>query len=148
MTRWITLGVFLLMGGIALAQGITGGGGGSTDLSAYARLDTSDQTLSGGANVTAAGLGTKTSGTVTIDCGTNPLQFLTNGGGFTLAAPAADGSCSVLVTNNGSAGTITPSGFTVGINTGDSLDTTSGHKFIIDVRRINGTAMYSIQAAQ
>ena len=42
-----------------------------------------------------------------------------------------------LVTNGASAGTITFSGFTVGSNTGDSLDTTKAHKFIISIRRIN-----------
>jgi len=111
-------------------------------------LSTADQTLSGGANVTSDSLGTKSSGTTTIDCGANPLQYLTDGGAFTLAAPANDGSCMVLVTNNGSAGTITFSGFSVGSNTGDAIDTTSGHKFTLSIWRINSVAGYRIAAMQ
>jgi hypothetical protein len=113
-----------------------------------AALDLADQTLSGGANVTAANLGTKSSGTTTVDCGTSPLQYLTNGGAFTLAAPANDGSCIVQVTNNGSAGTITFSGFSVGSNTGDALTTTNTSSFAISVWRINSKASYRIAAYQ
>jgi hypothetical protein len=111
-------------------------------------LTVADQTLSGGANVTAANLGTKSSGTTTIDCGTVPLQYLTNGGAFTLAAPASDGSCILQVTNNGSAGSITFSGFTVGSNTGASLTTTSTNKFMISIARINGSSIYNVMAQQ
>ncbi len=123
----------------------------STDLSdssSVARLATADQTLSGGANVTATNLGTKSSGTTTIDCGTVPLQYLTDGGAFTLAAPSNDGSCDVLVINNASAGAITFSGFSVGSNTGDTLDTTNAHKFTLSIWRINGTSGYRVAAHQ
>gem|GEM_PF-3147688 len=113
-----------------------------------AALDLADQTLSGGANVTAANLGTKSSGTTTVDCGTSPLQYLTNGGAFTLAAPSNDGSCIVQVTNNGSAGTITFSGFSVGSNTGDALTTSNTSSFAISVWRINSKASYRIAAYQ
>jgi hypothetical protein len=109
-----------------------------------ASLTTADQTLSGGANVTSLSIGTVTSGTTTIDCGTSPLQYLTNGGAFTLAAPAVDGSCIVQTINNGSAGTITFSGFTVGASTGDALDVTNGHMFAISIWRINGTSGYRV----
>lgn len=119
-----------------------------SDSSGLARLATADQTLSGGANVTAGSLGTVSSGTTTIDCGTVPLQYLTDGGAFTLAAPSNDGSCDVLVTNNGSAGAITFSGFTVGSNTGDALDTTNAHKFTVMIWRINGTSGYRVAAHQ
>ena len=113
-----------------------------------AALDLTDQTLSGGANVTAASLGTKSSGTTTIDCGASPLQYLTNGGAFTLAAPSNDGSCIVQVTNNASAGAITFSGFTVGSNTGAALDATNTHKFMISIARVNGSSIYNILAQQ
>ena len=113
-----------------------------------AALDVADQTLSGGANVTSANLGTKSSGTTTIDCGTSPLQYLTNGGAFTLAAPSNDGSCIVLVTNNGSAGTITFSGFSVGSNTGDAYATTNTNKYSLSIWRINGTSGYRWAAHQ
>lgn len=113
-----------------------------------ASLTATDQTLSGGANVTAFSLGTLSSGTTTVDCGKSPLQFFTDGGAFTLAAPSNDGSCDLLQTNNGSAGTVTPSGFTVGSNTGDALDNTNTHKFLWHIERINGTATYMTKALQ
>ena len=111
-------------------------------------LGTADQTLSGGANVTSGNEGTKSSGTFTVDCGAVPLQYFTNGGGFSLAAPSNDGSCDLLATNNASAGTITFTGFTVSGNTGDSLNTTNTDKFVIHVERINGTSTYFIKALQ
>lgn len=111
-------------------------------------LGTTDQTLSGGVNLTAFSIGTVSSGTSTIDCGKNPAQYLTNGGAFTLAAPSNDGTCLVMTINNGSAGAITFSGFSVGSSTGDALDTTNAHKFTISVWRINGTSGYRIAAMQ
>ena len=113
-----------------------------------AALDLADQTLSGGANVTSSNQGTKSSGTFTVDCGTSPLQYIVNGGAFTLAAPSNDGSCIVRSVNNGSAGTITFSGFTVGSNTGDSLTTTNTSAFAIQIWRINGVSRYLISAYQ
>ena len=113
-----------------------------------AALDLADQTLSGGANVTSSNQGTKSSGTFTVDCGTSPLQYIVNGGAFTLAAPSNDGSCIVRSVNNGSAGTITFSGFTVGSNTGDALTTTNTSAFAIQIWRINGVSRYLISAYQ
>jgi hypothetical protein len=52
------------------------------------------------------------------------------------------------VTNNGSAGAITFSGFTVGSNVGDSLTTTNTEKFSIHIWRINGVSGYRIAAHQ
>ncbi len=116
--------------------------------STVAALDIADQMVTGGTNVTSATLGTISSGTTTIDCGTRPLQYLTNGGAFTIAAPAADGSCIILVTNNGSAGAITFSGFSVGSNTGDAYVTTNTNKFSLYIWEINGTAGYRWAAHQ
>lgn len=113
-----------------------------------ASLTKTDQVLQGGANVLSYNQGTITGGTYTVDCGLGPLQYQTNGGSFTLAAPVNDGSCMILSTNNASAGTITPSGFTVGSATGGTLTTTSTNKFTITVWRINGTSGYSIFAHQ
>jgi len=110
-----------------------------------AALNIADQTVSGGANVTSQSLST---GNITIDCGGRPLQFQTNGGAFTITAPANDGSCILLSTNNASAGAITFSGFSVGTNTGDALDTTNAHKFSITIWRINGTSGYRVAAHQ
>ena len=106
-----------------------------------ADLTGADQTLSGGANLTAYSIGTKSSGTYTVDCGKNPVQFLTNGGAFTLAAPSNDGSCLIQVINNGSSGAITLSGFAASpTGTGDVYATTSTAIFVLNVFRINGTA--------
>jgi hypothetical protein len=110
-----------------------------------ADLATQDQTLSGGANVTSL---SQSNGNLTIDCGARPLQFITNGGAFTLTAPSNDGSCILLVTNNASAGTITFSGFSVGTSIGDALTTTNGNKFSISVWRINSTSGYRVAAHQ
>ena len=106
---------------------------------------TADQTVTGGANVTSASLAT---GSITIDCGLCPLQYITNGGAFTITAPANDGNCMLLVTNNASASTITFTGFSVGANTGDALTTTNGNKFTLSIWRINGVSGYRVAAHQ
>ncbi len=108
-----------------------------------AALNLAGQVLTGGATVTPANLGTISSGTTTVNCGTVPLQYATLNGAFTLAAPAADSSCIIRFTNGASAGTITFSGWTVGSNTGDAYVTTNGKIFDLFVRRINGAASYS-----
>jgi hypothetical protein len=113
-----------------------------------ASLTLADQTLSGGANVTSANLGTQTTGTLTIDCGLCPLQYVVNGGAFTLAAPANDGTCLLRVLNNVSAGAITFSGFTVGSNTGDALTTANGAYFTISIWRIGAISSYFCKALQ
>ena len=107
-----------------------------------------DQTLIGGTNVVSFSLGTLSTGNITIDPGKGPLQFCTNGGSFTFRAPENDGACEVLVTNNGSAGTISFSFFSVGSNTGEALDTINGHAFIITFISINSTPTYFIKALQ
>ena len=113
-----------------------------------ASLARQDQTLSGGANVVANNIGTLASTTYTIDCGLSPLQYLTNNGAITLAAPANDGSCLVMITNGALAGAVTFSGFTTNSNTGEALTTVNGNKFAITVWRINTIASYVIKALQ
>ena len=115
------------------------------DITGMVQLDVEDQALTGGVRITAKSLST---GNITIDPGDRPLQFITNGGAFTITAPANDGSIILLVTNNASAGAITFSGFSVGASTGDALTTTNGHKFSIAIWRINGTSGYKITAHQ
>lgn len=110
-------------------------------------LLTPNQILSGGANVTPFPIGTLSGGTLTVNCGNGPLQFLTNSGSFTLAAPASDGSCDILDTNGGSPGSITFTGFTVG-TTGDTLTLTPSNKFIIHIESINLVSTYLIKALQ
>jgi hypothetical protein len=116
--------------------------------SACMTLSGASQAFTGGLHITAYSIGTVSSGTTTIDCGNGPLQYLTNGGAFTLAAPSNDSDCIVETVNNGSAGTITFSGFSVGSSTGDTLDTTNAHKFFINIARINGDATYRVSALQ
>jgi hypothetical protein len=110
-----------------------------------ASLSAADQVLTGGANVQTQSL---VAGNVTIDCGTRPLQQITNNGAFTITAPANDGSCSLLITNGATPGTVTFSGFTVGSSTGAVIDTTTGHKFTVSIWRIGGTAAYNVFAHQ
>jgi hypothetical protein len=111
-------------------------------------LDLQGQLVSGGATVNSSNLGTQSSGTLTPDCGRCPLQYVTNNGAFTLAAPAADGSMMLLVTNGATAGTISFTGFSIPTSPGDALDTTNGHKFTFTIWRINAIAGFRIAAHQ
>lgn len=114
----------------------------------FASLVLPDQILSGGANNTSFPIGVVAGGTITIDCGKNPLQYLTNNGSFVLAAPVNDGSCIILTENSAAAGSITFSGFSVGANTGDPLNITPNNNFGIFVWRINGISGYRVNAYQ
>lgn len=114
-----------------------------------AALNLTNQALSGGARVTSFSIGTVSSGTTTLDPGNGPLQYLTNNGAFTLAAPSAgDGSLVLYVLNAGSAGAITFSGFTVSSSVGDALTTTNTSKFKIYVDRVNSISSYVVKALQ
>jgi len=110
-----------------------------------ATLNIASQVIDGGAIVTSR---SQTTGSFTVNCGARPLQYITNSGAFTITAPANDGSCILLTTNDGSAGTITFSGFSVGSNTGDALTTTNTSKFSIHIWRVNGTSGYRVAAHQ
>ncbi len=116
-----------------------------------AALNVTNQSVTGGATVNPAtngNLGVLSGGTTTLNCGLVPLQYFTNNGAFTLAAPANDGACAFLMTNGASAAAVTYSGFTVGANVGDTYATTNTNKYIISVTRINGTATYFVKALQ
>src|SRR5215472_16706973 len=107
-----------------------------------ARLDLPDQVVTGGANVTSVSLA---AGTITVDCGKCPLQFITNSAAFTINAPVADGSCMLLITNAAvGAGAITFTGFTSEANHGDSINAGANNKFTLSIWRINGTASYRV----
>jgi hypothetical protein len=106
-------------------------------------------TITKGYTLTPYNGGTVSSGTYTPDASNGNYQYYTNGGAHTLAVPAADCAIEILVTNNGSAGTITISGsYTVSSNVGDALTTTNTSKFIISIRRINSVSTYLIKALQ
>jgi hypothetical protein len=111
-------------------------------------LGTANQNMTGGVLTAGISIGTETSGTYTVVCGNGPMQWLTNGGAFTIAAPASDSACIIKLVNNASAGSISFSGFSVGSNTGDALDTVNGHKFFLWVGRNAGDSTYSVKALQ
>ena len=117
-------------------------------LATTASLVVPDQKLSGGANVTSYNLGTWSTGTLNVDCGKGPLQYLTDSGTFTIAAPANDGSCMLLIINTTGAVVPTFSGFTTNSNTGEPFDTTSGHKFIVTIVEIDSVATYLVKSLQ
>lgn len=105
-------------------------------------------TITKGYSVTPNNIGTVSSGTTTPDPANGNYQYLSNNGAFTLAAPSSDCAIDILVTNAGSAGSITFSGFTVGSATGSTYNTTNTNKFILSIRRINSTSTYSWYALQ
>lgn len=92
--------------------------------------------------------GTKSSGTFTPSLANGNLQYVTNNGAHTLAAPTTDGVVTILYTNGGSAGTLSFSGFTAGSANGDNLTTSGGNRFLIQIIRINGIANYHVKALQ
>jgi hypothetical protein len=87
-------------------------------------------------------------GSFTVTPANGNYQYVTNNGAYTITAPSSDCAVDILVTNGGSAGSTTFSGFTVGSSTGTTLTTTNTNKFIISVRRINGVSTYSIYGLQ
>lgn len=76
---------------------------------------------------TSVSAGTKSSGTYTFDPTAGSVQHATNGGAHTFAPPSSHGAWMLDYVNNGSAGTITTSGWTK--VDGDAFDTTNTHAF-------------------
>jgi hypothetical protein len=119
----------------------------NVDGSTVALLGTENQTLAGGAAVTVKDLGTQSAGTLTLDMGDRPLQKCVNGGAFTLAPGTVKGACLLTITNDGSAGTITTSGWTQ--VSGDSFTTTDSEKFLCHcVVDDDGDSVLLVQAYQ
>jgi hypothetical protein len=109
------------------------------------KADTTD-VLTTGYATTPFNAGTISSGTVTPSEANGNMQFYVNGGAHTLAPPANNTVITLQVTNNGSAGAITTSGFTV--VTGDALTLVNGDDFLIDVRKVNGFSHLHVTALQ
>lgn len=109
------------------------------------KADTAD-VLTAGFAATTYNAGTQSSGTFTPNEANGNFQRAVNGGAHTLAPPTND--CTILVqyTNNGSAGTITTSGFTA--VKGDSFTTTNGHDFFCFITKCNGFSSLTVQALQ
>lgn len=117
-----------------------------TGLADTAKLNVVDQVITGGARVTPdTSLGTITTGTVTLDPGDRPLQSYTNGGAHTLAPGANTGYLLLDITNNGSAGAITVSGWTKVVG---AFTTTNGHKFRCGASVSTAGSLLTIQAMQ
>ncbi len=120
------------------------------------KLNVEGQTLAGGAGVTAKALTIPASPDVpiVIDPSARPLQYIYNFAPFTIAAPTVDGSCLLLIINASlvspdvAGGAVTFSGFSVGSSTGDTITTTAGAKFTVNIWRINGVSGYNITAHQ
>lgn len=90
-------------------------------------LATADQNVTGGAYVTPLDLGTKSSGTLTVDVGDRPMQYVTNNGAFILNMTAGHyGQVTLEVTNGASAGVINTSNFAKVVG---AFDTVNGHTF-------------------
>ena len=112
---------------------------------AVSALNLTDQTASGGANLTVYNA---SAGNYTVDCGKNPGQWISNVGAFTITAPANDGECVLQMENGSGAGIVSFSGFSEGTNVGDSLTTINGNKFQISVIRIHSASHYLVTALQ
>lgn len=104
------------------------------------------KSFTAGYTATDYNAGTKSSGTFTPDPANGNFQYCTNGGAFTLAPPSSSCTMIIQVTNNGSAGTITTSGFTK--VTGTAPTTTNGDDFIAYITRANGFSHLAWQALQ
>jgi hypothetical protein len=88
-----------------------------------------DDVLTGGFGGTDDDDGTKSSGTYTPTYAGGNFKLAVNGGAHTLAPQSGTGTIIIQYTCDGSAGSITTSGWT--IVTGDSFTTTSGHDFMV-----------------
>jgi hypothetical protein len=99
-----------------------------------------------GFSATSYSAGTKSSGTYTPATTDGNFQHATNGGAHTLAPPST--VCTIIVeyVNDGSAGTITTSGFTK--VTGDSFTTTNGHKFHCYITKTENYSHLNVVALQ
>lgn len=106
-------------------------------------------TISVGYNLTPYSIGTFAS-TFTPDPANGNYQYGTHDSTNITAfnVPGSDCAIDILITNSGTAGSIVFSGYTVGSNTGDTLTTATGNKFIVSIRRINGVSTYTIKALQ
>ena len=105
-----------------------------------------DTTLTAGYAATPYNAGTKSSGTLTPDEANGNFQYYTNGGAHTLDPPTNNCTLIIQITNNGSAGAITTSGFTK--VTGTAPGTTNGDDFLAYITKINGFSHLAWQALQ
>ncbi len=103
-------------------------------------------TLTAGFSCTPYSAGTKSTGTFTPAESNGNMQYYTNGGAHTLAPPTNNCTLIIQITNNGSAGSITTSGFTK--VSGTAPTTTNGDDFFAFITKCNGFSHLSWQALQ
>lgn len=99
-----------------------------------------------GDDLTTYDNGTISSGTLTPDSSYGQMQKYTNNGAHTLAPPATDTVITLQMTNGASAGAITHSGFTK--VAGDSLTTTNGDDFRLDIWKSGSFSQLNVTALQ
>ena len=90
--------------------------------------------------------GTVSSGTFTPDEADGAMQKYVNGGAHTLAPPSNSTSLLIQMTNNGSAGALTTTGFNA--VTGDTLTTTDGDDFFLTVTKNGAFSTLHVAALQ
>lgn len=107
------------------------------------------QQVVGGFSLAPYNAGNMGTGTFTFDPNNGNYQYCSNTGAVAIQVPATDCAIDILITNSASAGAITfGAGFSVNSNTGEPFTTTNGHKFLLSIRRINGTTTYIKKALQ
>lgn len=107
------------------------------------KADVSDN-LTVGFSASDYAAGTQTTGTFTPDPANGNFQTATNGGAHTLAPPSLSCTMVVLYTNNGSAGAITTSGFSL-VN-GDAFTTTDTEQFVCYLTKIGSSSVLTVTA--
>ena len=108
--------------------------------------DAPSQTITGGANVSTFTLPV---GSFTLNHGNRPLFSITNNAAFSiLGSGVTDGSSVMLMTNSNTAGNVTLTGFRVGQNSGDSLTSTNGDRYMFTFMTIGGISTFSIKSLQ
>lgn len=153
-------GTGVVFGQVNLTAGVTGilpiaNGGTNASVAATAivnlgglSLTTTGQAFSGGVTLTTLSLGTAAGGTTTLVAGNPPTQRIVLNGTATFVAPSSDCEIDLLVTNAGSASTLTFSGYTGTSSTGDTFTTTNGSSYIFMSRTINAISTYAWKLAK
>lgn len=131
----------------ALDQTVRSGNFPALSVNGNAALTTAGgATLTGGFAETEVPI-TVTGGAWTPDPTVSLKQSWTNNANLTINAPASVGDVELHVTNGASAGTISFSGFTKQWS-GDALDATNGHQFVVFIYGFSGASGYLIKALQ
>lgn len=106
------------------------------------------QQIVGGYSLRVYNAGAMGTGTFSFNPLNGNYQYATNTGAVAIQAPTVDCAMDILIENTGTAGAISFTGYTVGSLPGDPFTTTNGHKFILSIRRLQGTSTYLVKALQ